>query len=142
MLLLSRFWYLILAAVAAIAVAAALLAQGIINRQSDSQVESQLRRDRVELDAMLSLEARRRMDSIAFVTVEPKIAGVLRRAAAISDVGRLGKLNAEEAPSLAAHHAVRSIPTLVVFRDGREVARQLGAMSRPQLVRWIRANVG
>ena len=103
MLLLSRFWYLILATVAAIAAAAAMLAQGIINRQSDSRVESLLRRDRIELDAMLSLEARRRMDSIAFITVEPAIAGVLRKAAAVSDAERLGKLNSEAREALKGH---------------------------------------
>ena len=103
MLLLSRFWYLILAAVAAIAVAAAMLAQGIINRQSDSRVESRLRRDRIELDAMLSIEARRRMDSIAFITVEPAIAGVLRKAASARDTERLGKLNIEAKDAMKAH---------------------------------------
>ncbi len=103
MLLLSRFWYLILATVAAIAVAAALLAQGIINRQSDSRVEALLRRDRIELDAMLSLEARRRMDSIAFITVEPAIAGVLRKAASVNDSGRLGKLNSEAKDAMNGH---------------------------------------
>jgi len=55
---------------------------------------------------------------------------------------RLAKLNTEEAPSLAARYQIRSIPTLAVFRGGREVTRQLGAMGGPQLVQWIRANAG
>jgi len=53
---------------------------------------------------------------------------------------RLAKLNTEEAPSLAARHNIRSIPTLAVFRSGREVTRQLGAMGGPQLIQWIQAN--
>jgi len=53
---------------------------------------------------------------------------------------RLAKLNTEEAPSLAARHGIRSIPTLAVFRGGREVTRQMGAMGGPQLVQWIRSN--
>jgi thioredoxin 2 len=55
---------------------------------------------------------------------------------------RLAKLNTEEAPSLAARYGIRSIPTLAVFRSGREVTRQLGALGGPELVRWIRANAG
>ena len=50
---------------------------------------------------------------------------------------RLAKLNTEEAPSLAAQYNIRSIPTLAVFRSGREVARQMGALGGPQLVQWI-----
>lgn len=103
MLLLSRFWYLVLAVVAAGALAAALLAQGIVNRLTDSQIAAQLRRDRVELDAMLSLEARRRLDRIAFITVDPKIGGILRKASAISDPKRLFKLNTELKETLNEH---------------------------------------
>jgi thioredoxin 2 len=55
---------------------------------------------------------------------------------------RLAKLNTEEAPSLAARHGIRSIPTLAVFRQGREVARQMGAMGGRQLLQWIEANAG
>jgi len=53
---------------------------------------------------------------------------------------RLAKLNTEEAPALAQQHGVRGIPTLAVFRGGREVARQVGALPGPRLVEWIRAN--
>ena len=54
----------------------------------------------------------------------------------------LAKLNTEEAPSLAAQYNIRSIPTLAVFRSGREVARQMGALGGPQLIQWIQANAG
>jgi thioredoxin 2 len=53
---------------------------------------------------------------------------------------RLAKLNTEQVPSLAAEHGIRSIPTLAVFRSGREVARQMGAMGGPQLLQWIQAS--
>jgi thioredoxin 2 len=53
---------------------------------------------------------------------------------------RLAKVNTEEQQELASRFAIRSIPTLVVFRGGREVARQSGAMDAGTLVRWIRAN--
>ncbi len=53
---------------------------------------------------------------------------------------RLAKVNTEEAPQLAAGYQIRSIPTLVLFKGGREVARVAGAMSAEQLVRWLREN--
>jgi thioredoxin 2 len=50
---------------------------------------------------------------------------------------RFAKLNTDEAQDVAARYGIRSIPTLIVFKDGREVARQSGAMSAEQLVRWV-----
>jgi thioredoxin 2 len=54
---------------------------------------------------------------------------------------RLGKLDTEAEQEIAARFAIRSIPTLIAFRDGREVARQSGAMGAPQLLQWIEAHV-
>jgi thioredoxin 2 len=53
---------------------------------------------------------------------------------------RLAKLNTEAEPALAGEFAIRSIPTLVLFKGGREVARQSGAMGKADLLRWVRAN--
>ena len=50
---------------------------------------------------------------------------------------RFAKLNTEEAQGLAARFGIRSIPTLAVFRDGREVERISGAMDARSLVRWV-----
>ena len=55
---------------------------------------------------------------------------------------RLAKLNTEEAQAVAARYNIRSIPTLVVFRQGREIARQSGAMQQAQLMQWVRSMVG
>jgi thioredoxin 2 len=52
---------------------------------------------------------------------------------------RLAKVNTEEEQELAARFGIRSIPTLVVFRHGREVARQAGAMDAGSLARWIKS---
>ena len=52
---------------------------------------------------------------------------------------RLAKLNTEEEQQLAARFNIRSIPTLALFRDGREVARQAGAMDAASLMRWVRS---
>ena len=52
---------------------------------------------------------------------------------------RLAKLNTENEQATAARFDIRTIPTLALFRDGREVARQAGAMSAADIVRWARA---
>ncbi|MGD8312367.1 MAG: thioredoxin TrxC [Gammaproteobacteria bacterium] len=54
---------------------------------------------------------------------------------------RLAKLNTENEQSIAAQLGIRSIPTLVIFRQGREVARQPGAMGGPDIVRWVQAQL-
>ena len=55
---------------------------------------------------------------------------------------RLAKLNTEEFQSIAAKYNIQSIPTLAIFKHGREVLRQAGAMQQDQLLHWVRANTG
>jgi thioredoxin 2 len=54
---------------------------------------------------------------------------------------RLAKINTEAEPEIAARFGIRSIPTLVAFKNGREVARQSGAMDLSGLLGWIKGNV-
>ena len=49
---------------------------------------------------------------------------------------RLLKLNSEAHQDAAAGLGVSGIPTLILFRDGREIARQAGALSANQIVAW------
>lgn len=51
------------------------------------------------------------------------------------------KLDTEQAPQASARFGIRSIPTLILFRGGREVARQSGAMSASQLDAWLRGQL-
>jgi thioredoxin 2 len=53
---------------------------------------------------------------------------------------RLAKVNTEEEQQLAARFGIRSIPTLALFRNGREIARQAGAMDAASLMRWARSH--
>ena len=53
---------------------------------------------------------------------------------------RLAKLNTENEPQLAQRFGIRSIPTLAIFKGGREIARQSGAMDQGSLVRWIKSH--
>ncbi|MGI9237173.1 MAG: thioredoxin TrxC [Woeseiaceae bacterium] len=55
---------------------------------------------------------------------------------------RLAKLNTDVAKDIAAKFRIQSIPTLAVFENGKEVARQPGAMSAADIVRWVQSNTG
>jgi len=54
---------------------------------------------------------------------------------------RLAKVDSDAEPALSARYAIRSIPTLVLIHQGRELARQSGAMSAPDIVRWVDAQL-
>jgi len=51
---------------------------------------------------------------------------------------RLAKLNTEEEQEIGAQFDIRSIPTLVLFKDGKEIARQSGAMMGGQIEQWVK----
>ncbi|MFA6062761.1 MAG: thioredoxin TrxC [Gallionella sp.] len=53
---------------------------------------------------------------------------------------RLAKLDTEQAQELAGRYNIRSIPTLALFKNGREVARQAGAMDVRGIVQWAKSN--
>lgn len=55
---------------------------------------------------------------------------------------RLAKVNTEAEQRLGAQYGIRSIPTLALFRGGREIARQPGAMGAQDIVNWVRAQLG
>jgi len=62
-------------------------------------------------------------------------------AARVAPQVRLAKLDTEAEPEIAGRFGIRSIPTMIAFKDGREVARQSGALGLPQLLQWIEDNV-
>ncbi|MEQ1579001.1 MAG: thioredoxin TrxC [Steroidobacteraceae bacterium] len=51
---------------------------------------------------------------------------------------RLAKVDTEAEPAIAGRYAIRSIPTLIAFRGGREIGRQSGAMALEALLAWAR----
>lgn len=55
---------------------------------------------------------------------------------------RFAKLDTEAHPAPAAKFNIRSIPTMIVFRGGREIARQIGAMDAASLTRWLGSLTG
>ncbi len=50
---------------------------------------------------------------------------------------RLAKLDSEASPQLSARLGIRSIPSLILFRQGAEKARMSGALPLPQLLDWL-----
>jgi len=53
---------------------------------------------------------------------------------------RLAKLNTEDQQAVASRWQIRSIPTLILFKQGKEAARVSGALSLTQLKQWLQQN--
>ncbi len=50
---------------------------------------------------------------------------------------RIVKLNIDTAPAVSARLGVQSIPTMLLFDDGREIGRQIGALPEPAIKQWL-----
>ncbi len=61
-------------------------------------------------------------------------------AAQMPDV-RFIKVDSDAAPQASARYAIRSIPTMILFRKGAEAARLSGAMSAKDLLSWLRGQL-
>lgn len=55
---------------------------------------------------------------------------------------RVAKVDTEAVPALGSRFNIRSIPTLALFKGGREIARQPGAMGAADILRWVRSHGG
>ena len=63
-------------------------------------------------------------------------------AAELEPHARLVKLNTELEGEVAGRYGIRAIPTMIIFKDGKEVRRQSGAMSAQAIVSWVRSPAG
>lgn len=54
---------------------------------------------------------------------------------------KIAKVNVDENPQTAAAYGVRSIPTLMMFKNGTQVSTQVGAAPKGKLVTWINASI-
>jgi thioredoxin 2 len=70
-------------------------------------------------------------------TMAPHFAAAARQLPEV----RFAKVDSDAAPAASARHNIRSIPTLVLFQGGAEVARLSGAVPTAQLVAWVRQHV-
>jgi thioredoxin 2 len=64
----------------------------------------------------------------------------VKAAARLEPRVRLAKVDTEAESTLGARYQIRSIPTLALFRGGREIARQAGAMQAAGIVQWARSH--
>jgi thioredoxin 1 len=70
------------------------------------------------------------------------IAPILSEAATeYADKMSVVKLNVDESPNIAQKFGIRSIPTLILFKDGAVQAQKLGAMSKSQLTEFLDTNL-
>lgn len=63
-------------------------------------------------------------------------------ASALQGKAVFAKVDTEANPMLSQQFAIRSIPSLLVFKQGREVTRQAGAMPAGQLIQWTQQVIG
>lgn len=54
---------------------------------------------------------------------------------------RLAKIDTSAEQAVAARYGIRAVPTLILFRDGREIARQPGAMNARDIETWVRRSL-
>lgn len=62
-------------------------------------------------------------------------------AAEVGNHVAIGKLNVDEAPTLANAFSIRSIPTIILFRHGDVIAQIIGACSKNHLKDWLDSNL-
>ena len=53
---------------------------------------------------------------------------------------KIAKVNVDENPQIAAQYGIRSIPTLLIFKDGQLASQKVGAAPKGDLSRWIQAS--
>jgi thioredoxin 1 len=54
---------------------------------------------------------------------------------------KVAKLNIDENPAIAGKLGIRSIPTLMLFKDGKLASQKVGAAPKGELVKWINAAI-
>ena len=64
--------------------------------------------------------------------------GVEQAARELAGRLKVVKVNVDEAPRVAERFDARGIPTLLILRQGRELARQVGALPPPARLRWAK----
>ena len=67
--------------------------------------------------------------------------GVSRASQELAGRLKVVKVNVDEAPGVSARFGVQGIPTLIILRNGKPIARQVGAVPADRLVSWARQAV-
>ena len=53
---------------------------------------------------------------------------------------KVGKVNVDDAPALAEKYSVMLIPTLILFKDGKDVAKSVNVKPKDEVIEWIAQN--
>jgi len=53
----------------------------------------------------------------------------------------IGKHNIDDSPNRPSQFGIRSIPTILIFRNGEVVAQKVGATTKSNIVSWIKENI-
>ena len=67
--------------------------------------------------------------------------GYEQAAAQLEPLIRVVKVDTEAVPNLGRRFNIRSIPTLALFKDGKEIARSAGAMGAAEIIRWVQSTL-
>jgi thioredoxin 1 len=66
-----------------------------------------------------------------------QIAPVLDELSVEKDNIKVVKINVDDNPEVASEFGIRSIPTLILFKDGKKVDTKLGSLSKGAIITWI-----
>lgn len=134
-MLLSRFWFFVLAAATATAASAAVLSVQVFNRQYDAEIADQLRRDRFELELLLRVDARTRIDAIAPIAAHNDVRTALRAASGRRDRtqidGEARQRVGERLTDLNRQLEEMAGDILFAVDDGGYIVGQLGSSELP-----------
>jgi thioredoxin 1 len=59
----------------------------------------------------------------------------------LGDTAKIVKVNIDESPDLAEKYGVRSIPTLILFKDGKSIETRVGNQPKSKIVEWAKGEV-
>lgn len=59
----------------------------------------------------------------------------------MADKVKIYKMNVDESPNTASQYGIRSIPTMFLFKDGKQIDIKVGLNSKSSLESWINSNV-
>ena len=139
-MLLSRFWFLTLAALATLGLAMALLARGAINRGEVAEVDDHLRRDRFELESLLKLDARARIDAIAPIAADGDVRSAVQgkkvsgQSADKALLKRLRSMNRQLDEMRADLLVAVNADGVIVAQEGRRQPRSGAGLGKVPLV--------
>lgn len=135
-MLLSRFWYLLLAVAAILGLSTALLARGVYNRSEIGHADSDLRGDRLAVESLLKLDARARIDALAPIAAD----GVIREAVRKKDSqdralrDRLRTMNQQLEELRADLLIAVDSHGIILAQEGKKAARSGAGLGKIPLV--------